>query len=49
MKSLIELLNDISKDIDISFPLILRLGTISSSNWNYTKKDNTIDCDGLTH
>jgi len=49
MKTLIELFNDISKDIDISFPLILRLGTVSSSNWNYTKEDNTIDCEGLTH
>lgn len=49
MKTLIELLNDIPKGIDISFPIILREGTVSASEWNYTKEDNTIDCDGLTH
>ena len=49
MKTLSQLLEDISNEKDISFPLILRLGTVSSSKWNFTKQDNTIDCDGLTH
>ena len=49
MKKLIKLLNNHSRGIDILFPLILRLGTVASSNWNYTKHDNTIDCKGLTH
>ena len=49
MKTLQELLEQISNGYDVSFPLILRKGHSSSSKWNFTRTDNTIDCDGLTH
>ena len=49
MKTLRELLDDISYEEDITFPLILMQGNTSHSVWNYTTTDNTIDCSGLTH
>jgi hypothetical protein len=48
MRTLIQLLEDMSNDEDISFPIILRQGS-GGSKWNYTKQDNTIDCTALSH